>query len=210
MKKVFQEYFKHLSIWLYISMAITFFAIAFFINPQSFLEKTWIILIPVFLAPFFEWWAHKYLLHRIVDPITEPRQYQYMLSLHYKHHWNPNNLDDVFAPVSSAFFVFGLFALPAFFIFGFQGFWLFEGATVAYFLFYEWIHLAHHTSSYKPLTKLGKTLKHAHSWHHHKNENFWWGVTNSFGDHIFGTFKNPKEVEVSPNTKTLGDLKVGN
>ena len=207
MKKVFKIYFSHFAIKLYLAMAIFFYVAAVMIDYQSITSKLWILGLPIILAPFFEWWAHKYLLHRIVDQKKEPRAYLYMLELHYKHHWEPNNLETVFAPISSALLVFLIFTPIAFLFLGTQGALIFEAGVISYFLFYEWIHLAHHVPSYRALTSFGKSIRQAHSWHHFKNENFWWGVTNPIGDHLLKTFKNYKEVEASPGAMSLGRLK---
>jgi hypothetical protein len=207
MKKVFSEFFKHFSIKLFLLLALALLGMAIYLGPATFLPSLWILLIPVLLAPFFEWAAHKYLLHRIVDPINDPGNYAYMLVLHYKHHWEPTNIKSIFAPISAAFSIFIVFFPVGYLLFrDIQMLLLFEFGIVGYFLFYEWIHLAHHIPSYKPITAYGKNIRNAHSWHHYKNENFWWGVTNPLGDYLLGTFKDPKEVESSPSAKSLGDL----
>jgi hypothetical protein len=206
MKNVFKVYFGHPPIILYYCLGLLTLTGAIWLNPLNFVAQIWILLIPVLLAPFFEWVAHKYLLHRITDPQLHPRGYQYMLKLHYKHHWTPADLHSVFAPVSSAFVVFLILALPAYLVLGLQGFLIFETGVIAYFLYYEWIHLAHHVGTYRPLTRFGRHMRNAHTWHHFKNENYWWGVTNPLGDYLLGTFKEPQEVEKSPSAKSLGDL----
>ncbi len=210
MNKVFKVYLSHFAIKLYLVLAAIFYGAAFLIDQEAFISKLWILSLPVLLAPYFEWWAHKYLLHRIVDRKKEPKTFSYMQKLHYQHHWEPNNLETVFAPISAACFVFFLFAPLAFLLLGNQGALLFEAGVISYFLFYEWIHLAHHIPSYKAITSLGKIIRQAHSWHHFKNENYWWGVTNPLGDQFLQTFKNYKEVENSPSAMALGQIKFDN
>ena len=83
----------------------------------------------------------------------------------------------------------------------------FSLSITLYFLFYEWIHLAHHIDEYKPKTQWGGRLKKAHKWHHFKNENYWLGITSTLGDDILQTF--PKPQKVSKN-ETVLDLEKRN
>ena len=75
--------------------------------------------------------------------------------------------------------------------------------SLCYFLYYDWIHLSHHVDEYIPPTKWGKILKKSHTWHHYKNENLWWGVTNIFGDIIFGTRLGHKDVKPSDRVRNI-------
>ena len=50
---------------------------------------------------------------------------------------------------------------------------------------------------------VGKQLRYAHMSHHFHNENYNWGITNMIGDYFFGSLKNNKSIEKSPNTKTI-------
>lgn len=207
MNTVIKEYFSHKSIIVYLLLLVVLLTLSYLIEPIRFFSSLWIFFIPIVLAPFAEWILHKYSLHRIVDPKLAPKAYNYMLKLHYRHHWDPNNLIYVFAPISAAFILFGIFTPLAFLLFKSSGAALiFIASIVLYFLYYEWIHLSHHIPSYRALTPFGKLMRKAHSWHHYKNESFWWGVTNPIGDYAFGTFKDPKEVEFSPSAKALGNL----
>ena len=76
-------------------------------------------------------------------------------------------------------------------------------ASLAYYLVYEWVHLAHHTQSYKPLTVWGRGLRDAHMRHHFHNENYNWGITNGLGDVQLGTWKGTSDVEKSATAKKL-------
>jgi hypothetical protein len=207
MKKVFSEYFSHWPIMLLWGLFLACFGTSYALAPERFFSSLWILLIPVLLAPFYEWVLHKFALHRIVDPDKSPAIYKYMLDLHYSHHWKPADLKVVFAPFSAAISVVVFWAPVSYLVFpDLPSAFIFEGGVIAYFCFYEWIHLAHHMPSYRAITPYGRLIRNSHTWHHHKNENFWWGVTNPLGDYVFGTFKDPKEVEFSPSAKSLGDL----
>jgi len=65
------------------------------------------------------------------------------------------------------------------------------------------MHLGHHIPEYNHIWPWSKTLKKVHLFHHFKNENYWWGITNIFGDIILGTYKKHDEVERS---KTMNDI----
>ena len=68
---------------------------------------------------------------------------------------------------------------------------------------YEWIHLAHHSKDYKPVSSLGKKLRDAHMSHHFHNENYNWGITNMIGDYFFGTLKDNKSIKKSATAKSI-------
>jgi hypothetical protein len=72
-----------------------------------------------------------------------------------------------------------------------------------YHLWYELMHLAHHSKTYKPMTTIGKKLKESHMSHHFHNENYNWGITNMIGDYFFGSLKDNKSVEKSSTIKSI-------
>lgn len=69
-------------------------------------------------------------------------------------------------------------------------------------LMYEWKHFIAHVPI-KPKTKFGRWVKKLHLLHHHKNENYWYGVSTPFVDVLFGTLKDEKEVMTSQTVKNL-------
>ena len=112
------------------------------------------------------------------------------------HHEKPNDINLIFAPTIIGFLVPIIFFNLLYFIT--NNFDLSVTAatySLAYYCYYEWVHLAHHTDSYIPITARGKKLKKHHTFHHFKNENFWWGVTTILGDNLLGT--NPTHKNVS-------------
>jgi energy-coupling factor transporter transmembrane protein EcfT len=69
MKKVAAHYFKHPSVWTYIAIGIAVGFIAFKFN---FIQEHWYVLFaPIIIAPFFEWFAHKYILHAQIGNVKE-------------------------------------------------------------------------------------------------------------------------------------------
>ena len=201
MGKVFKIYFSHWTIWVYIFLSLKLTTLLCLTKSISTLGAFFITVI--LLAPFTEWILHKYILHRNFDPNNEVVA-DYMERLHVGHHREPQKVEYYFAPLSA-----GL-TLPVSFFFiililtqNLSWATSFSLSITIYFLFYEWIHLAHHIDEYKPKTQWGKRLKKAHKWHHFKNENFWWGITSTLGDVILQTFPKPQEVSKS---KTVLDL----
>ena len=201
MGKVFKVYFSHWTIWVYIFLSFKLALLLLLTKSFSPLGTCFIIVI--LLAPFTEWLLHKYVLHGTYDPHNELIS-NYMEHLHVGHHREPQKIDYFFAPLSA-----GL-TLPISFFFFILIFtqnlnWAasFSLSITLYFLFYEWIHLAHHIDEYKPKTQWGKRLKKAHKWHHFKNENYWWGITSALGDDILQTFPKPQGVSKS---ETVLDL----
>ena len=166
----------------------------------------WAFLVIGF-APFFEWLTHKYTLHR---PLTETPGFwrDYQIRLHHGHHLHPDRRDLQFAPASAIIAMFvQLYASYALFV------WLAGQphaavlmpllVSTAYYLLYEWVHLAHHTKAYKPLTGWGAALREAHMRHHFHNENYNWGITNGLGDVLLGTWKGTADTAKSPTAKKL-------
>ena len=69
--------------------------------------------------------------------------------------------------------------------------------------YYEWIHLLIHTN-YRPKTRYFVNRVRHYRLHHYRNEQYWMGVTNTFGDVAFGTFPEEKsDVPLSDTTRTL-------
>ena len=55
------------------------------------------MILVIFLAPIYEWYAHKFILHKeLTDKNKWLRKFQ--IKLHHGHHADPNNIDLQFAP----------------------------------------------------------------------------------------------------------------
>ena len=203
MRKTFKEFFAHFYIWLYIIIA---FSLWLYLAYQNAILEYWYLVFVLALAPFYEWVLHKYVLHAKGDKENEWKM-KYMDRLHRDHHKEPKVIELLFAPLSGGLFIpFSFFII--FFIFSQNTVISVYGAALSltYYLYYEWIHLAHHIDEYKPITKRGKELKKAHQWHHYKNENYWWGVTSSLGDKLLGTYPRPIDVNKSITVKDITAL----
>lgn len=246
MKKVAVHYFTHLSVWTYIVIGAL---VGYYCFYQGYLQNFWYVLLaPVIIAPFFEWFAHKYILHMqignvleiptkdgaakgdkiIVEIYGEEKEMEilsvsgpqmvvgygwakrlkpfrkFMHVLHYGHHENPNDVPLIFAPILSVIILFAsMFGLALLLTFNLGIASVFLFAVVIYYLHYEWMHLGHHIPGYKHLFPWSNKLKTAHQLHHYRNENYWWGITNSIGDKILGTYKTHKEVPMSKSIKNI-------
>ena len=201
MKKLLINYFSSPLIIGLIILFLFFFYVC--IDLGLLKQYFFLIPLPAILAPFYEWITHKYILHA---KLSKKSRYlnNFQIRLHHQHHRTPENVRFQFAPweavVAHLLQTYLFFALIT---------WSFTiaimpfTAGVLYYLFYEWIHLAHHTVNYKPLTKLGLRLKRAHMRHHFYNENYCWGITNYFADKCLGTFKDTNDISRSNTTRNI-------
>ena len=200
MIKVYKTYFSHLSIKIYLVLNI--FILLYLIKSES-LTKYYYMFFVLLLAPFYEWIVHKYFLHKPFES-KNPKIQQYYDSIHRSHHRGPKNIELVFAPISIGLLTpIIFFLLPLMITFNFHLALTCSYFSLCYFLYYEWTHLSHHMDHYIPPTKWGKILKKSHTWHHHKNENLWWGVTNILGDIILKTYHDPKEIKASKTVRKI-------
>ena len=200
MKDVFKVYFSHKSIIFYFLILLS---LGIYLISSGHINNNWPIGFLLFSAPLFEWVVHKYFLHYDFQFKNKSIK-KFFYKIHEGHHEYPSDKELIFAPtiiglcVPTIFFTlvfissanFNLSLTAAFF-------------SLAYYCYYEWVHLAHHTESYTPLTNRGKKLKKHHTFHHLKNENYWWGVTTILGDQIFKTDPTHKETIKSKTTKNI-------
>ncbi len=204
MRDIFRNYVTHGSVQF---LFAALFLCAYVIHDLALWHSWPWVLVVIASAPFFEWVTHKYTLHR---PLTETPGFwrDYQIRLHHGHHLHPERRDLQFAPISAIIIMFiQLYLSYALMV------WLVGQphetvlmpllASLAYYLVYEWVHLAHHTQSYKPLTVWGRGLRDAHMRHHFHNENYNWGITNGLGDMLLGTWKGTSDVEKSATAKKL-------
>lgn len=241
-----KHYFTHPAVWTYILIGA---AIGYYLfTIHAYASYFWVALLPIPIAPFFEWWAHKYILHMRIGNIRKeelpapgkvgdkinlitsegeqeftitainqdhyvaanglakkaPFLYRFMLKLHYGHHQDPDYVPLIFAPILSVLILFaGMFLLALLFSWNITVALMFLLGVVVYYLHYEWMHLGHHIKGYNHIFPWSKKLKKAHSLHHYKNENYWWGITNILGDIFLGTYKEHKDVDKSPTVKDI-------
>ena len=202
MKDVFVNYIGHGTVqFLMLGFVVSVSGVAYL---ELWAYWPWLLLV-VASAPLYEWVTHKYVLHG--DLTKRAGAYRdFQIRLHHGHHLEPNNIELQFAPTLAIVIMFlQLYLFYALVTWSLQAAIMPLAGSLAYYLVYEWIHLAHHQSSYAPFTKAGQSLREAHMRHHFHNENYNWGITNGLGDMILGTWKSVKDVPKSPTAKNLSN-----
>ncbi len=163
----------------------------------------WVPLIV--LAGFLLWYLIEIPIHRWILHAPLPRNEfgrRLMQRLHYTHHERPTDPRYLFLPewlalpsiviILGAAWLAGVAAEGLWFL---AGFW--TSLTV-----YEWMHYAVH-SRWRPAWAPVRTAFENHMRHHFRNENYWFGVSNSLMDRLWGTAPEMEEVEQSPFVRDL-------
>ncbi len=162
--------------------------------------------LPHALIAAASWLVLEYVLHRFVlhalGPVSQLME-RLELNVHWRHHLEPNDGPLVFTPWwATALLVAGAAAVGSLT----EGLVSATGAALGMSLVslqYETTHLSFH-APYLPKTRLGRLMRKVHQLHHFQNERYWFGITQPLGDLLFGTWKQPREVERSPTVRTLG------
>lgn len=204
MREIWRDYLTHGSVQM---LLVALVVCACGVHYLS-LWSTWPwVLVVIASAPFFEWVTHKYTLHR---PLSKKPGFwrDYQIRLHHGHHLKPEDRGLQFAPPSAIIAMFvQLYLSYALMVWvvgqSHQTVLMPLLASLAYYLIYEWVHLAHHTKGYTPRSVWGLALRDAHMRHHFHNENYNWGITNGLGDIVLGTWKGTDEVGKSATAKKL-------
>ncbi len=151
------------------------------------LRTAWpLLLLPVVLAPFVEFTLHRFVLHARL-PAGDGLRRRLQVDLHHAHHADPRCVARLFWP-AWALAPLGLLTYAGYaLVFGVAAALVPMAASVAYFVFYEWMHFSHHDPGYVARTRYGRRLRRAHMLHHHYNPNYWWGITNDLADVLLRT-----------------------
>lgn len=169
---------------------------------------TWadLAVLPVIalFQPFAEWLIHVYILHSKPVTIFGRKLDLQIAKFHRAHHRDPWRLDLVFIPRRAGWIGLGILSTvwfllaptPQIALSGVLG-------TVTMAFLYEWTHYLTHTA-YRPRGEFYRDLWRYHRLHHFKNEHYWQGVTNHFGDRVLGTMPDHTKVPNSPTCRTLG------
>lgn len=160
----------------------------------------WLIPLGVLLFFPFEYVVHRWVYHRFAGTT-----FGKVVSVqHVAHHERPQDPDVLFNDPRFSIAV----AVVLFFVYyGISGHWG-VAASIDFgmfvgFLYYEWVHLSAHRTEVTPAMPWNRALKRYHLWHHFKHERHWYGVTTSVFDHLFGSWKDQSEVEMSATVRTL-------
>jgi 4-hydroxysphinganine ceramide fatty acyl 2-hydroxylase len=165
-----------------------------------------------FLAGWFAFLPQEYLSHVFILHFPMPASwksewfYRQMYRMHYGHHDFPKRFDLMFIPL--------WLTLPLAVANWVAFTWITQdpharlmllAGLFAGYLFFEWSHLFCHLP-YQPRTRLGKSIRNRHAWHHHRNEKHWYSVSwpaiplDAMG-RTSGTLD---QVSVSPSARFLG------
>jgi 4-hydroxysphinganine ceramide fatty acyl 2-hydroxylase len=174
-------------------------------NPQ-FSHCLWFVLGWLVFLPQ-EYLSHVFILH---FPMPKSGQYAWLYRqlyrMHYGHHDFPKRFDLMFIPLWLTLPL----ALGNWLVFGWithdlhARFMLLSGLFTGY-LFFEWSHLFCHLP-YQPKTRIGKSIRNRHNWHHHRNEKHWYSVSWPALplDAVGQTAGDLDEVAISPSARFLG------
>ncbi|MDE2120900.1 MAG: sterol desaturase family protein [Betaproteobacteria bacterium] len=145
-----------------------------------------LLLLPVALAPFVELGLHRFVLHARL-PARDGLRRRLQVDLHHAHHADPRCVRRLFWP-AWALLPLGVGTYAGYaLVFGPRIALVPMAGSVAYFVFYEWMHFSHHDPGYLPRTRYGARMRRAHMLHHYYNSDRWWGITNDLADVLFGT-----------------------
>ena len=158
---------------------------------QGFAATTMSVALNVIYAisGVFFWSLTEYGMHRFVfhfDAKNKVAQYLVFL-FHGIHHDDPQDPTRlVMPPVVSV-----TLAIPFYYLFkisfGPEACMPFFAGFMSGYLVYDYIHFAVH--HFTPRTNWGKSTKEHHMKHHFIPKGAKWGVSTSFWDHVFGSFK---------------------
>ncbi|MFJ7914229.1 MULTISPECIES: sterol desaturase family protein [unclassified Lysinibacillus] len=197
--KYFKEYFCYPDILIMTCLFLISFGF-------MLLHLTSIGILGAFILGMIMYSLAEYVTHRFLFHLKPPKStflLKMLKRLHYDHHSKPNELHLLFLPLwysvpniviaAAIFYIFSSsFVMTNAFIAG----------IMLFLLFYEWKHYIAHRPL-RPISPWGRWMKKVHLWHHFKNENYWYGVTNPAYDFLMGTFKKQKDVEQSKTAKNL-------
>lgn len=179
------------------------FIISFGIMIYTFSSLT---ILLAFVLGMISYTVNEYITHRFIfhmKPPKSPFLLKFMKRLHYDHHANPNDLHLLFLPLWFSLPAIAIFSVIVYLItWSFVMTNAFMAGVILLLLFYEWKHYVAHRPI-QPVSPWGKWMKKFHLWHHYKNENYWYGVTNPAYDLLMGTLKDQKEVKLSETAKNL-------
>ncbi len=176
-------------------------------------DYTWSNLIwfavVIVVQPFLEWGLHVFVLH--AKPLqVAGREFDTVVARdHRAHHADPRDLPLVFIPLRWCGYLVVSVLVIGLFIPGWPNRTSFYVAAFAMAVVYEWSHYLIH-SDHKPRSRAFRHLHTNHRLHHSRNENYWFGITNTCGDRVLRTAPGKSDVPVSPTAKNLhGAVKSG-
>ena len=164
------------------------------------------------VTPFAEWTIHVYLLHSRPLNIFGHKLEVLTAREHRAHHEAPGKLGGVLLPVYGVLvflamiaFVNWALSFPIHLVLGGPRLANATTGVLASFAIlaaYEWIHFLIHTP-YRPKGRYFRAIWRNHRLHHFKNERYWFGVTSTVGDRVYGTLRDQSTVSRSATARSL-------
>lgn len=164
----------------------------------------WVLpLVMIAAWPVSEWTTHILLLHMKPKQLGRVELDPLFARKHREHHADPTDTELVFLPMVVVVTLLGaiVVAIPTLFPSVERGVTFLLALSIIA-LGYEWTHYLVHTT-YRPRTAPYRALWRHHRLHHYKNENYWFGLTTTGTDHLFGTAPDASDVERSPTARDL-------
>lgn len=171
------------------------------VGDYAWSNLVWVAVV-LLVQPFLEWVLHVFVLH------ARPRQVgRYTVDTvvardHRAHHADPRDLPLVFIPLRWCGYLVASVVVVGALIPDWPARSSFYVAAFGMALAYEWSHYLIHTD-YKPRRAAYRHLYTNHRLHHFRNENYWFGITNTLGDRVLRTAPAKDDVPVSPTAKNL-------
>lgn len=152
--------------------------------------------------PFLEWLLHVFVLH--AKPLqVAGRQFDTVVAQdHRAHHADPRDIPLLFIPFRWCLYLVGGVLGAGLLIPDWSNRTSFYAAAFAMAVLYEWSHFLIHTDV-KPRSRAYRHLYANHRLHHFRNEQYWFGITNTFGDRVLHTNPDKNDVPVSRTAKNL-------
>ncbi len=164
------------------------------------------------VTPFAEWTIHVYLLHSRPLHIFGRKVEVLTAREHRAHHEAPGVLGGVLLPVYGVLVFLSMIALtnwalsfPVHLVLGGPRLANATTGVLASFAIlasYEWTHFLIHTP-YRPRRRYFRAIWRNHRLHHFKNERYWFGVTSTVGDRVYGTLRDQSTVPRSATARSL-------
>lgn len=184
-------------------MVITAGAIAARVAVGDWRWQQLLLVAAVFaVQPFIEWTTHVWILHARPRRILGREVDLYVAKKHRRHHEDPRNLEILAMPIPGLITLSLVVGGIAMLLGNVADRWTLAVTAAVFLLGYEWVHFLIHTD-YKPKTAAYRKLYLNHRLHHFRNENYWFGVSRTFGDKVLGTDPSKSEVPLSPTVKSL-------
>lgn len=144
----------------------------------------------LFFWTFFEYIAHRYILHLISEK-KNLQKFAYIM--HGNHHHYPKDKTRLFMPPIPSLIIAGVLFLIQYLVLGKYVFAFYPGFILGWLMYASMHYLIH---AIAPPFKFLQPLWRNHHLHHYRDEHLGFGVSNTFWDKIFGTMFNLKKVKI--------------